>query len=611
MASPMRERRAWPTRDRDVDSTESAAFAQHVAVVKQTVAQSGEVLSSANEDLSEHQRWLQAQTAAVEADRARHERWLQRQREHREAVARCERTRRKRQLMRQRIGRSINRAVVSVVLFVRSLILLAIAKTLAGIAWVGARLRDFALYLASSVVFAALWTAAKIKAVLLALGRGIAAGVSWLLAKISSLLGACGQAVSAGAPQLSATTKALVVSTGQGITSLASSLSTKAHAAAASLGQGTAARVSSLSANAHPFAVSVGQSLAAGFASLSAGVKSIARPVGSAIAAGSASVGAKFQRLAPSLHVHLAKAGEQAKLYAGAGAAQVGSLFASRGRAQTAASPAEVPRVAELRAEHDDFDDIRVDGTRVAAPMPASVPEAQVEPVAQVEETYVEQAPVVAKNALSLPLRTGTFDLSQMLILAGVVLLICGGLLLGSGLVLRAAGTAPGRDTPHVIAWLFEEPDRPLDERIVFTLSGSPADFRINGLSITGENASDQPMTDVEGVVKPDVRRPDLKLAVGLVPEGDGGAAEAQAAVPVGTNGVPGHSLFKLTFPFPPEAMDGQDGLTVDEFAESYGGLTLRLRYEVEGRQKAVIQYLSPEMLKAQLAEVKNELDGS
>ena len=65
MVSPMREKRAWPPREKDADAEAVAAFEQTVAVVKETVVRSGEVLVSAKEDLNDHQRWLKVQTAQV------------------------------------------------------------------------------------------------------------------------------------------------------------------------------------------------------------------------------------------------------------------------------------------------------------------------------------------------------------------------------------------------------------------------------------------------------------------------------------------------------------------------------------------------------------------
>ncbi|HEU4476146.1 MAG TPA: hypothetical protein VFR71_05565, partial [Methyloceanibacter sp.] len=91
----MREKRVWPPQ-RDADGESVAAFEAAVAVVKETVVRSGEVLVSAKEDLSDHQRWLKAQTEAVQADRERHDRGLQRQRERQEALERREHKRAKR-----------------------------------------------------------------------------------------------------------------------------------------------------------------------------------------------------------------------------------------------------------------------------------------------------------------------------------------------------------------------------------------------------------------------------------------------------------------------------------------------------------------------------------
>jgi hypothetical protein len=147
----------------------------------------------------------------------------------------------------------------------------------------------------------------------------------------------------------------------------------------------------------------------------------------------------------------------------------------------------------------------------------------------------------------------------------------------------------------------------------VFTLSGTPASFRINGLSVGGVNHTDQPLTAVEAVLKPDVKRPELKLALQVdtkaAPAGEGDT-EAQALEVVPEATVPPGAAFRLVFPFPPEAMDGADGITMDEYFEAYGGLLLKLRYEVDGTQKSLIQYLPPDMLKAQLDEVSAEADG-
>src|SRR3990170_2470196 len=136
MVSPMREKRAWPKREKDADAESVAAFEATVAVVKETVVRSGEVLVSAKEDLNDHQRWLKAQTAAVEADRARHDRWLHRQRERQEALERRERKRARRRLMRQAVFGSIKDAISATIFGIRSAIWLLFSKTVAGLNYI-------------------------------------------------------------------------------------------------------------------------------------------------------------------------------------------------------------------------------------------------------------------------------------------------------------------------------------------------------------------------------------------------------------------------------------------------------------------------------------------
>ena len=197
-----------------------------------------------------------------------------------------------------------------------------------------------------------------------------------------------------------------------------------------------------------------------------------------------------------------------------------------------------------------------------------------------------------------------------MMIFAGAVLLVLGGLLIGGGFLLRSTSdpvlaAEPGDETFSKISWAFHHPDLPLPERSVFTLSGTPEAFLINGISIAGVNNSDEALTDLEGALSSDVQRPDLLLDVVVEAEGK----EPSARGPVAT--VPPGEPFRLTFLFPPEATGSADGISVDEFFESYGGLLLKLRYDADGAERSVIQYLDPEMLKAQLDEVSAGAGGS
>ena len=155
MAVPMPKKRAWSTRETDAESEETAAFEATVAAAQDTAAKSGAFLSTAKSDLTDHKRWLQAQSVAVERDRARHERWLQRQREHRLAAARKDRARRRRQLMRQRAFRAVQAATIASFLFIRSLILLAVARMASGVKYLGSLVARGAAYLGHLIAVAA------------------------------------------------------------------------------------------------------------------------------------------------------------------------------------------------------------------------------------------------------------------------------------------------------------------------------------------------------------------------------------------------------------------------------------------------------------------------
>ena len=184
MVSPMREKRVWPPQDRDSDGETAAAFEAAVAVVKETVVRSGEVLVSAKEDLSDHQRWLKVQTAQVEADRERHGRWLERQRERQEAFERREQRRARRRHMRRAAVQSAVDALRTVLFAVRSALWLLVAKTVAalnsidslaarGLHFAGGRIR---------LVAGSAW--AGLVAALSSLGRLLATATSRVAPKI-------------------------------------------------------------------------------------------------------------------------------------------------------------------------------------------------------------------------------------------------------------------------------------------------------------------------------------------------------------------------------------------------------------------------------------------
>ena len=160
------------------------------------------------------------------------------------------------------------------------------------------------------------------------------------------------------------------------------------------------------------------------------------------------------------------------------------------------------------------------------------------------------------------------------------------------------------------IAWLFEHKSLPIDERSVFAYVATPDGVRIKGFAIGGVNLSEQPVSALAGIIKPDAQAHDLKLALSVEMPGEHEGAQSSeamaAAVPDGT--IPSQAPFRLVFLFP-SATDG--GMTPHDVLAAYGGLMLRVRYEVEGKQRSFIQYLPQALLEEQLAEIAAEAKGS
>ena len=305
------------------------------------------------------------------------------------------------------------------------------------------------------------------------------------------------------------------------------------------------------------------ETLARLIAALSAKAAPLARSSAERVSAGLSAISAKVRTASPQLHGAFRKGTETAGLDAKEAAARSGALLA---------------RIKPSPSAHENEVSSPIDA--ISSPTPA---------------------------------RIGGFDRSQMLIISGVVLLVCGGLLVGSGLLLRA-GTGPMVEkapSAHSVAWFFEEPALPIVERSVFTAELTPQGVRLTGLAIKAENNSDEALSGLEGVVKPDAKRVDLKLEVKVDMVPADGAQGAEAAGVQANGVIPPHAFFSLVFPFPPEAQGEEPGIALNDFIAAYGGLMLKLRYDVAGTQKSLIHYLSPEMLKSQLTEIQHEADGS
>jgi hypothetical protein len=606
MVSPMREKRTWPPQDKDSDGETVAAFEAAVAVVKETVVRSGEVLVSAKEDLSDHQRWLKAQTAKVQADRERHERFLRRQRERQEALARREQKRARRRAQRQAAAQGIKRAVVSAVFAVRSTLWLAFAKTRAGLTyidaqvasgarWLAVGIRDLATYLVRAVWQGVSLVGAKLRALVLGIRASVAIFAAKMAAKahaaalsVSNFLSlyfgglaargrdvsrAIGRAFGTSLSALSAKTDEMTRSAGQALRPALSSIGARAHQLAPGLteriaqaGHGARCHVGT---GAERVRALLAQAFGTSLSALSAKTDELTRSAGQALRPALSTIGARAHQLAPGLTERIAQAGHVAGRYGRAGAERVHSLLA-----RNTAQPAEAP---------------------LAEAAPAEAP-------------LADAIPIEAENELSLPSWAGRFDLSQMLIIAGALLLVCGGLMLGGGLMLRAktpASSPLAAATPaEPIAWLYEHPSLPLDERSVFVFDTTPDGLRIKGFAIGAVNMSDQSLASLGGVLKPDRRDHDLRLDLNIVseePAEGAGSAEAQPVpvLPEGT--IPSQAPFKLVFLFPAE--EGA-GLTPQQVLSTYGGLMLKIHYEIDGTQRSFIQYLPASLLEEQLAEI-------
>jgi hypothetical protein len=519
MVSPMREKRAWPPRDKDADGETFAAFEAAVAVVKETVVRSGEVLVSAKEDLSDHQRWLKVQTAAVAADRERHDRWLLRQRERQEALERREQKRSRRRAMRQAAAASVTNALARAVHAVGSAVRRFFGTIISGLNYTD----------------------------------GLAAsGLRWIGASLRNLLASVAAAFWGGVLYVGRAAGGSALFVASFFVAAASQLAGKVRAAAPSIASGLSLAFGGLAARAHDVSRGAGRGLAAGFSVVASKAGAVTQRAGATLAPAMHGASTRAYALAPSLFDKFGEAGQRARHHAGQGAARL----------------------------------------RDWLPM-------------------LKVPPVQGENALSLPRRLGGFELSQMLIIAGALLLVCGGLMLGSGLMLRA-GT-PSKMTAAAspsepIGWLFEHKTFPIAERSIFITVKTAEGVRIKGFAIGGVNLSNEPLRAMKGVMKPDRHGEELDLETIVGKPGDEtGGAPQTAVAEMPSAGIPPQAPFKLVFMFQAEP----GGMTPAEVVSGSGGLLLKVHYELGGKEKSFIQYLHATLLEEQLAELVAEAKGS
>jgi hypothetical protein len=411
-------------------------------------------------------------------------------------------------------------------------------------------------------VRSAIWfVVAKIAAGLNAIDAAAAQGLRFIGAKLRDLALAVGGGVG----------HVVVLAVGT-VRSLALSAWAFVVAGLASLGAWLKSGASRLSARLHRVVPSVGHFLTVSFGGIGARVRDAWRTIGSALGVGLARLSARAGRVAHGI----AEAGRP--------------VLASVSAKAHALAPSLVDACG--RAGHAAGNYAKAGALRLKSLLPAKAP------------------PVGDENAVSSP-RAGGFELSQMLIIAGTILLVCGGLMLGGGLLLRAGtpSSAVATASPaEPIAWLFEHKTLRIDERSVFAYTTTAEGVRIKGFAIGGVNLSDHSVSSLGGVIKPDHKPREIALTLSVEMPGEGAAQQAEVTGSIDDGTVPSQAPFRLVFLFP-ESGDG--GMTPREVLDAYGGLMLKVRYDVNGTQRSFIQYLPQALLEEQLAEIAAEAKGS
>jgi hypothetical protein len=196
------------------------------------------------------------------------------------------------------------------------------------------------------------------------------------------------------------------------------------------------------------------------------------------------------------------------------------------------------------------------------------------------------------------------FDLSRSINYAGALLLVCSPLAIVVGVLFLAgeransspdeaaflSGNRPGISRASPIVWLHDGADRP--GRSIFVARKLAGAAWIEGFAITGENASNQTLIDLEGTLKTDSGE-EIKLDV---------STEGRQGKWVDAQDVPSGSKLILKSALDPDGT--QTGMRADEFLSKYGGMILRVSYVVGGVQTTLMEYFSNSKLRAQLADL-------
>jgi hypothetical protein len=130
------------------------------------------------------------------------------------------------------------------------------------------------------------------------------------------------------------------------------------------------------------------------------------------------------------------------------------------------------------------------------------------------------------------------------------------------------------------VVWLFDQEEGPS----LFALPDHGA--TVTGFLISGENTSEQPLTDVEAVLIPDKNVGNIELALGLTDHSPDAPSRT----------IPPGAQFSLTY-----TLSNYLTGSADTFVEKCGGVIFTFHYTRAGVPKAVIWYLSPSRLRTEL----------
>jgi hypothetical protein len=216
-----------------------------------------------------------------------------------------------------------------------------------------------------------------------------------------------------------------------------------------------------------------------------------------------------------------------------------------------------------------------------------------------------------AGKARYLSLNAKLAGLSRLVVASGALLLVAlstaGGVALLSGKRAESTQETPivnSRVSPIVvnsrvspIVWFYDGQD---PKQSIFVKRKFAGATWIEGISIRGENTSNQPLTAVQAILISDTGD-EIELTVNAT-----GSQQTQADA----HDVPSGSEFTLEYGFRTDASGQQAGMPAEKFLSKYGGMIFKFRYTIHGVQRTLIEYFSSSRLKAQLVDAEHSEQG-